>query len=121
LIAVVEDRWPDEIAIAGDHGVSAAMLAHFVREQRRVNAAEHHICSSCARCLTDPISAQRIPCMDADADHVARLHESSSIGSRVSSTRSGVPWRAGVAAASTYCQRGVMTAVPKDTSLGLTR
>jgi hypothetical protein len=27
----------------------------------------------------------------------------------------------GVAAASTYCQRGVITAVPNDTSLGLIR
>src|SRR5690606_10520115 len=31
------------------------------------------------------------------------------------------PYRSGVAAASTYGQRGVMTAVPKARSLGLTR
>ena len=33
----------------------------------------------------------------------------------------GASYRSGVAAARTYSQRGVMTAVPKDTSLGLTR
>src|SRR5262245_48997733 len=33
----------------------------------------------------------------------------------------GEPHRDGIAAASTYGQRGIMTAVPKDTLLGLTR
>src|SRR5208282_4010202 len=43
------------------------------------------------------------------------------ICSRDSSTRMGSPTTAGVAAASTKSQRGVMTAVPKELSLGLTR
>ena len=34
---------------------------------------------------------------------------------------SGAPYRSGVTAARMYSQRGVMTAVPNDTSLGLTR
>src|SRR5262245_21852172 len=42
-------------------------------------------------------------------------------GSRVSSTILGAPKSAGVAAASTYGQRGVITAVPNERSLGLTR
>src|SRR6187402_2317768 len=41
--------------------------------------------------------------------------------SRVSSTMFGAPKRAGVAAASTKSQRGVMTPTPKETWLGLTR
>src|ERR1700722_18873684 len=40
---------------------------------------------------------------------------------RVSSTRIGSPNFLGVAPARTYCQRGVMTAVPNDTWLGLIR
>src|SRR5579864_5154292 len=42
-------------------------------------------------------------------------------GDRVSSTRCGGPQHEGVAPASTYNHRGVMTAVPKDTLLGLIR
>src|SRR5262245_45290208 len=42
-------------------------------------------------------------------------------GSRVSSTTNGSPNRAGVAAARTYIHRGVMTDIPNDRSLGLTR
>src|SRR5262245_36865227 len=42
-------------------------------------------------------------------------------GSSVSSTIAGVPYSAGVAPASTYSQRGVITAVPNDRSLGLIR
>src|ERR1700677_1747724 len=41
--------------------------------------------------------------------------------SRVSSTMTGSPNDPGVAAASTYSQRGVITAVPKEWSLGLIR
>src|SRR5450755_4701282 len=46
---------------------------------------------------------------------------SGSICSSVSSTRIGSPKLRGVAAASTYCQRGVITAVPNETLLGFTR
>src|SRR5690349_9210855 len=45
----------------------------------------------------------------------------SSSGSSVSSTMNGSPHRSPVAAASTYSQRGVITATPKDCVLGLTR
>ena len=41
--------------------------------------------------------------------------------SSVSSTMIGSPQAVPVAAASTYSQRGVMTATPNDTWLGLTR
>jgi hypothetical protein len=43
------------------------------------------------------------------------------IGSSDSSTRMGSPADWGVAAARTNSQRGVMTAVPKELSLGFTR
>ena len=46
---------------------------------------------------------------------------SGSSGSRVSSTRIGSPYLAGVAEARTNSHRGVTTAVPKAMSLGLTR
>src|SRR3954470_23263926 len=42
-------------------------------------------------------------------------------GSRVSSIRRGSPNVAGVAEASTYSHRGVMTPIPKETWLGLIR
>ena len=41
--------------------------------------------------------------------------------SSVSSQMIGLPKRAGVAAASTYSHRGVITAVPNETWLGFTR
>src|SRR5436309_2413830 len=44
-----------------------------------------------------------------------------STGSSVSSTRHGSPHSVPVAAASTYNHRGVMTATPNDTELGLIR
>src|SRR5438552_13345624 len=44
-----------------------------------------------------------------------------STDSSVSSTRCGSPHRVPVAAARTYSQRGVMTATPNDSSLGLMR
>src|SRR5262245_7380131 len=44
-----------------------------------------------------------------------------SIVSSVSSTIAGTPYDSGVAAASTYSQRGVMTPIPNDTWLGFTR
>ena len=44
-----------------------------------------------------------------------------SMGSSVSSTMMGSPHLVPVAAASTYSQRGVMTATPNDTLLGLIR
>src|SRR6185436_21143152 len=44
-----------------------------------------------------------------------------SICSSVSSTTRGGPYESGVAAASTYSQRGVMTPIPNDTWLGFTR
>src|SRR3569833_171999 len=46
---------------------------------------------------------------------------SGTICSRDSSMRIGVPADTGVAAASTKSHRGVITAVPKELSLGLTR
>src|SRR3954471_21737532 len=47
--------------------------------------------------------------------------DSGSRVSRVSSTMRGSPQAVPVAAASTYSQRGVMTATPNDTLLGLIR
>jgi hypothetical protein len=49
--------------------------------------------------------------VDADADNVAGLDLRRSNGSSDSSTMSGVPNLSGVAAASTYNQRGVTTPI----------
>jgi hypothetical protein len=69
-----------------------AVLERLIGIERRMNAAEDDV---------RPAGARGAP--------------------RVSSTTRGSPQWAGVAAATTYCQRGVMTATPNDTSLGLTR
>ena len=50
------------------------MRAHFIGEQRRVNAAEDNEGSASSRGLSDPITAQRIPGVDPNADHVTRLN-----------------------------------------------
>ena len=73
------------------------------------------------RLAADLVPAQRVERVDADADDVAGAMASKSIGSSVSSMTLGSPYPRGVAAASTYSQRGVITAVPNEISLGLTR
>src|SRR5437762_8042813 len=94
-------------------------LMRFVRIERGVNPSEHDISAAPACDLPDFIAAQRIGRVDADAHNVARLNLV-----RVCRDKGLVqasPKIRGVAAASTYNQRGVMTAVPKETSLGLMR
>ena len=54
--------------------MSASLLTCLVREQRRVNAAEHNPGTACSRHLADRVAAQRIPCVNADADHVSGRH-----------------------------------------------
>ena len=97
------------------------MLVGFVREERGVNAAEDDPGAALARHPADFVAAQRIARMDADADDVARGDLVMSMGSSVSSTRWGSPHCVPVAAARTYSHRGVMTATPNDTWLGLIR
>ena len=88
--------------------------------QSGVNSAKDHECAAFPRYLADLISAERVRSVDPDPDGIARMNASSDrAGARVSSTRIGSPSDDGVAAASTYCQRGVITAVPNDTLLGL--
>ena len=86
------------------------------RIERRVNAAEDDVGAARTRELSDFVATQRIrrygsryPTTSPGASCAA------SKGSSVSSATIGSPHREGVAAASTYSHRGVMTAVPNDT------
>src|SRR4030095_11509505 len=40
-IAVVEDRRPDQVTVAGNDAMGGTVVAHLVGEQRGVNAAEY--------------------------------------------------------------------------------
>ena len=75
-----------------------------------------------ARLPADRVAAQGVAGVDADADDVARL-DSFEVDrlERLVAEHGIAETPAGVAAASTYSHRGVMTAVPKETSLGLIR
>ena len=86
-----------------------------------MDAAEDDPGAALARGAPDLVAAQRVARVDADADDVAWLHCCGSKSWSVSSQMTGSPKRAGVAAASTYSQRGVMTAMPNETWLGFTR
>ena len=92
---------PDDVAIALDDRVRGAVLARFVRVERGVNAAEDDRRATLAREAADLIAAQRVRGVDADADDIARFDLARSNDSSVSSTISGVPYCAGVAAART--------------------
>ena len=71
-----------------------------------------------ARELSDLVSAQRVAGVDADADDIARHDRGriERIQRLVDDERVAVS--AGVAAARTYSQRGVITAVPKESRWG---
>ena len=86
-----------------------------------MDAPVHNPSSALARHAPHLHASQCIAGMDADAHDVAGLDE---LGLNlfqcfVSNDRIAV--LAGVAAASTYNQRGVITPIPNDVSLGLTK
>ena len=93
------------------------MLAHFVREERGVNAAEHDERATHAGASRHRVSTQGIGSMNADAHHVARIDLV-----RVERLQGLVDDNRCTEAGRRRCrQRGVMTAVPNERSLGLTR
>jgi predicted RNA methylase len=51
----------------------AAAFARLIGIERRVNAAIHDIRTSSAGCGSDLVPPECVACVDADADHVARL------------------------------------------------
>src|SRR4051794_21359967 len=119
--AVVDDLRPHEIAIPFDDGVRSAVLERLLGKERGVNAAEDDPRAALARQPSDFVAAPRVAGVDADADHVAA-------GDRVELdpieclvNEMWITHSVGVAAASTYSHRGVMTATPNDTWLGLIR
>ena len=116
----MEHGRPDQIAVAIHHGVCTAEFVRFFGVQCRVNSSEDYISAATARHSSDLVTTQRVPGVDADADSVAFLDLSGSIGFSVSSTSTGSPKELGLAAAMANNHRGVITAVPNDTSLGLT-
>ena len=71
--AVAHHLRPDDVAVALDDGVRAAMFPRFVRKERRVDAAVDHPCAALARLASHFVSAQRVAGMNADADHVSGL------------------------------------------------
>ena len=68
--AIGEHRRPDQIPIAADDRVRLAMLPGFVRVERGVNPAEHHVSAAGSNETAQLIAADRIGGVDADADHV---------------------------------------------------
>ena len=72
-VAVVEHRRPDQIAVALDDGVRAPCSTHFIRKERRVNAAVDDVGASGPRQPSDFVAAQRVDRVNADSDDVAGL------------------------------------------------
>ncbi len=111
-----------QIAVAADDAVRRSMLADFVRKQRRMDAAEDDECRRArAPSVRSHSRGAHSPCGSRCPRRLRARRSHASKRSSVSSTIRGVPKRSGVAAASTYNHRGVITAVPNDKSLGLTR
>ncbi len=72
--AVGNHHGPDAIAVALDHGMSAAVFERLVREQARVNAAVHDVGAALAGRAADFVAAQGVEGVDPDPDDVARRH-----------------------------------------------
>ena len=122
LAAVGQYPGPSDIAIPFHHCVGPAQLVRLLGIKRGVNSAENYVGAPLARNLSNLVSPQGVGRMNADPDGVPGLNAFRIHLARVSSTSMGIAKAfRGVAAASTYCQRGVMTAVPNETLLGLIR
>ena len=119
--AVAQHLAPDDVAVALDDRVRPAELVRLVRIERGVNAAVDDGRAAALGRVADLVAAQRVAGVNADADDVAGLD-----GGEVDRLErfvddDGIAELGGVAAASTYSQRGVMTPTPNETWLGLTR
>jgi hypothetical protein len=100
--------------------VGGTVLMHFAREQRRMNAAEHHVGTALARAPSQRVSAECVARMDANPDDISVLYGVEIQRLQRFVDDDGVTVSGGRRRRQ-HIQRGVMTAVPKDTSLGLTR
>ncbi len=113
--AVGQRLRPHDVAVAADHRVGAAELVRLVRIERRVDAAEDDVRARRARQRADSYPRSALPVwMPMPTMSPGWMRDGSS-GSSVSSVMIGSPYSAGVAAASTYSQRGVMTPMPNET------
>ena len=83
-----------------------------IRIECRVNPSEHDPGALSAREPAHFVSAKGVAGVNTDADDVAGVDGCGSSSSSVSSVICGSPNSRGVAAASTYNQRGVMTPTP---------
>ena len=102
--------------------MGAAQLEGLFRIQCCVDTAIHDPGSAFTRHASDLHAAQSIAGMDADAHNVAGLYAIGlNLFKRLIRDQQDRRTRAGVAAASTYSQRGVITPIPNEVSLGLTR
>ena len=71
---VVNHRTEGVVAVTPDHGVGATEIVRLVWEERCVDAAEYDLGPALTRGAPHLVAPQRIARMDADADHVTRLH-----------------------------------------------
>ena len=102
LHAVGQSYGPHRVAIALYYRVRSAEFVSFVGIERRMNAAEDNPCSALASDASHFEAAQRVGGVDPDCRRCRRAGSSPAVSrSRVSSTISGSPYDAGVAAAST--------------------
>ena len=118
---VEEEAAPGDVAVALDDGVGFAMGEGLFGEKGGVDSAVDDDGAAGVGEAADLVAAEGVAGVDADADDVAGRMVAGSSCSMDSSTRMGSPITRGVAAARTKSQRGVMTAVPNELSLGLTR
>ena len=101
--------------------MSATQFVGLIGVEGGMNSSKDHVGAAFAGQFADLVAAKSIRGVDADADNIAglnliRVHRLQGLVDQ-----EGSPKLAGVAAARTYSQRGVITAVPKETSLGLIR
>jgi hypothetical protein len=99
--------------------VRSSQLKGLFGIQCGVNSTENYVRSLAPRHFVNLVTAQRARGMNANPDRIARVNRGRIYLRKVSSTKTGSPKLLGVVAASTYCQHGLLTAVPNDTLLGL--
>ena len=119
--AVPNRKPPSNVAIPLDDGVRVSTLEAFLREEGGVDSAVDDGGSALTGDASHLIAAKRIAGVDADADNIADSYRFRVDLFERLVDQDGLPATLGVAAARTKSQRGVITAVPKELSLGLTR
>ena len=115
------DLTPDHVPIAFDDDMRAAEIPGFIGIEGGVDAAVHDAGAALPGRAAHLHAPKGVAGMDAYADNIAGMN-----GIEVHSLQrlvrdDGVAAIGGVAATSTYSQRGVITPMPNEVSLGLIR